>query len=660
MQGDALQAYEARMEEWAADAGVVLVQESPTYNVPIIRGIGLGLSSVNPPVTTYVDDIPILSFGLYENAGIAGNMDTFDMENVTVLKGPQGPEYGANALGGVIQYVTRAPDLQKFSAAVDAGFSSVEGGTGYSTHGMLNLPFGEGAVRLTAFDSYYPGFVSDRQRGRRDINGEHVSGGRASLLWVPSDEVSIRLTAMLQQTRVGDTSDIAYDTSGKPTYGRYEVEQSISSPIQDRDDALNATIKWDSGAVQVISSTSLVHVSRSDIFDESSAYGGVFPSYGGAAGLEATPVSDFIQDIRLTSKTGQRFSWQSGLEYEHNMGHNNQYLVPADISTRQVIYAPAAEAFETESSYLGRSAFGSIDYFLVPQVLDIDAAVRYAENHQSFSEMQGGSLITPKSFFVPSHDHSTTASADLKWHPSSSWTAYARVASGYSPGGPNPSPVGSRPYDQYGPSTTINYEIGANFGAPDGPLTATVALYEINWHHIQVYDDDPAVNSITSNGAAVSRGVEWNVGYAPAGGLKFQISGAYTDAHLTKELSSAEGADAGDALPYVPRWAGNLSAEYKRPISSSLSAFAGAELRPTEARPAEFPYFGGPRVTLPATQVVDLKAGLQYLGVTATVYVHNLTDQVVFTSLVPQGGTSPQLATTLPPRTVGFDLSASW
>lgn len=649
--------HETRLEEWAGDAGLVLVQESQVYNLPVIRGISLGLSSVNPPVKTYLDDIPLLSVGLYQNAGIAGNFDTFDMENITVLKGPEGTEFGANALGGVIQYLTRAPDPTAFASSLEAGGSEVVGNTGYSTHATVNIPIGDAAVRVTAFDTYYPGFIDDPSRGLSNINGEHVSGGRASVLWAPSDTVTIRLTAMLQQTLAGDTEDIDYNQSGSPTYGRYEVEQATSSPLQERDEAFNATIKWDAGAVSVLSSTSFVYIPASAISDESSLYGAVFPSYGGAAVLETQPASDLTQELRFTSRQGGRFSWQAGVYYDHDYGQNNQYLVPVDLATRQVIYEPPAEQYPTESSYLGRAVFGSIDYFLVPRVLDIVAGARYSEDHQSYSQIMGGTLLEPGAFLVRSNDHSTTGSTDLRWQPLARLMAYARVASGYSPGGPNADQPGSTAYAQYGPSTTVNYEIGAKAEAPAGHVTATVALYDINWRHIQIFNDAPAVSAITNEGAAVSSGLEWDIGYVPAEGLTLGINGAYTDAHLTKDLAPAEGADAGDALPYTPRFATNVSGEYRRVISSELTAFAGEELRLTQARPADFALYGGPRVTLPRTHVLDLKAGLQAGGVTVTLYVHNLTDQVVFTSLASEGNTAPQLATTLPPRTVGVSVA---
>lgn len=82
--------------------GLTLQQESPGESRVILRGINTGGSS--PTVAIYVDDVPFgSSTGQTNAAHLAGDIDPFDMQQIEVLKGPQGTLYGANSLGGLLK-----------------------------------------------------------------------------------------------------------------------------------------------------------------------------------------------------------------------------------------------------------------------------------------------------------------------------------------------------------------------------------------------------------------------------------------------------------------------------------------------------------------------------------------------------------------------------
>ena len=129
----------------------------------VIRGIATSYDSVNAPVATYIDDTPIVGIGPFSGgSSTTPNIDTFDMNRIEVLKGPQGTLYGADALGGILKYVTNAPDPSGFHTEVEAGVSTVaDGGTGYDLHGMINLPLAKDlAFRIVGYDNYDPGWAS--------------------------------------------------------------------------------------------------------------------------------------------------------------------------------------------------------------------------------------------------------------------------------------------------------------------------------------------------------------------------------------------------------------------------------------------------------------------------------------------------------------------
>ena len=82
-----------------------------------LRGINTG--GVASTIGVYVDDVPFgSSTGLANGAILSGDFDTFDMNRIEVLRGPQGTLYGASSLGGVIKYVAnRAVDWRASKAA---------------------------------------------------------------------------------------------------------------------------------------------------------------------------------------------------------------------------------------------------------------------------------------------------------------------------------------------------------------------------------------------------------------------------------------------------------------------------------------------------------------------------------------------------------------
>ncbi len=85
--------------------GLQLVQTTPGVGRLVVRGINTG--GVASTVAVYVDETPFgSSSGLVNGAILAGDFDTFDMQRIEVLRGPQGTLYGASSLGGVLKFAT--------------------------------------------------------------------------------------------------------------------------------------------------------------------------------------------------------------------------------------------------------------------------------------------------------------------------------------------------------------------------------------------------------------------------------------------------------------------------------------------------------------------------------------------------------------------------
>src|SRR6202012_1672435 len=123
--------------------GLSFSSTGPSTNLLVIRGITTG-SPLSSATGVYLDDIPI---GASTSNGIGYqslNINTFDLQRVEVLNGPQGTLYGATSLGGTIKYLTNAPDLKSFGLDVGVQVSPTQhGGIDHAYTGMVNLPIGD-------------------------------------------------------------------------------------------------------------------------------------------------------------------------------------------------------------------------------------------------------------------------------------------------------------------------------------------------------------------------------------------------------------------------------------------------------------------------------------------------------------------------------------
>jgi iron complex outermembrane receptor protein len=171
-------------EDYVNDVpGLSLSEDSPTHAELILRGISAGGDGAT--VETYLDETPYGSSNALANAiDTAPNLDTYDMQRVEVLRGPQGTLYGANALGGILKFVSNAPDASGFADSFELGAMDMDhGGDDGSVRGMVNVPITDDlAVRAVGFYDRTPGYIDDPALGASHTNDVLSEGGRASVL----------------------------------------------------------------------------------------------------------------------------------------------------------------------------------------------------------------------------------------------------------------------------------------------------------------------------------------------------------------------------------------------------------------------------------------------------------------------------------------------
>lgn len=671
LSGDELTRTQAfRFEDYVGSVpGLSLINYGALGSQLVIRGVTSGETAVNSSVATYIDETPYTAEGPFAGSYfIAPNLDTFDMQRIEVLRGPQGTLYGANALGGLLKYVTNAPDPSHFAAQVEAGTSFVDsGGTGFETHGMVNLPIASSAaVRLVGYDNYYPGFIDDPSRGLTDINGSRFTGGRGSFLLNPVDNVSIRLNAFYQDRSWSDRSaeDVNPGTL-TPIYGKLTQETLVGQPGDSITRLYNITASWDASFAKLLSTTSYLNNQTGDRFDDSTVFGPLFSYFVGSPVGVAYPykfqMKAVTEEVRLSSANDEVLQWQVGVFYTNQNASEAISLDPIDPATRTILgNSPYVTGQAVTPHYRESAGFASVDYH-VTSAFDISLGGRYSGNDQRLRQVGSGFLFKTLNIDNTSSEDVFTYSGDLRWHVTAEDMLYARVAEGYSPGGPaNVVPEAPVP-KFYESSTTVNYELGIKSEFLDNRLTADLSAFLINWHKIQLQAIVGNFSTFTNGGTATSRGFEWSLNYAPVGGLRLGLNGSYTNAHLTQATPASVGGQIGDRLPSVPLLQTSLSAEYEHTLFGQFSGFAGANYRFTGSRYAEFePAGAGQRQEMPSFGIVDLRAGVETSTLSIALFIKNVANKLAINYLSDEtvaGAAGPQSAVMYQPRTIGITAS---
>jgi iron complex outermembrane receptor protein len=634
-----------------------------------IRGVTTG-GGGNPAVGFYIDDAPFGSSTLLgRGAFMSPDLDPSDLQRIEVLRGPQGTLYGAGAMGGLIKFVTTTPDFTHLSGRLEADGSEVDGGgSGYGLRAAVNVPVNDRlAVRASAFDRQDPGYIDDPATGAKNVNRARNYGGRFALAWKLNDAWTLRLSALDQELRGDGTPIVDFNAvTGAPLQGDLQQVRAAGTGKAKAGYGLyDIHLEGDLGWASLVSATSYSKVTSNINTDATILYGpivtGVFgiPD-AGAEILTDSGLDKFTQEVRLSSPAEAKLAWQVGAFYTHEHAYVTQDVPAFNATTGGPLVPPLPNLVDVvlPSTFEEVAGFGDLTYHVTSR-FDVTGGVRYSHNSQTAQQTLGGLFVGPTSTVdTSSSDSSVTWLITPRFHLSDETMVYARVATGYRPGGPNTAGIGVPP--SFGPDKVINYEAGLKTDLMDHRLSLDLAAFYIDWTDIQLTQISPLGLSYFSNGGkASSRGVEGSFDWRPVGGLEIAGNLSYMDAHLDSDLPPPAIGFKGDALPSIPHWSGQVSADYQFPLAGQWSGFVGASYRFVGDRLGEFSRSPAiPRYLLPSYEVVDLRLGVKQDRWTLTGYAKNVGDargQVTAFNL----GATPEVAI-IPPRTYGLSLSTEF
>lgn len=638
---------------------------------------GLAPLGETAAVGTYIDDTPVgSSSGLAAGSTIVVDLTPYDVERVEVLRGPQGTLYGANALGGLLKYVTVQPDTSRLSARAGAELADTAhgGGIGWAARGALNLPIvtDKLAVRGSFLLRRSPGYVDNPRLGLRDVNDARQENARLALLWNATDDVIVKLSGLYQRNRADSTNHLSLDpVTLEPSGGTLPQQRYLLTGFDQRLQHYSGSLNWSLGGAELLSVTSYSRNSSRDTADLTEPFGPLIPRL--CAVLSACPptttgivplyyrskVRKFTQELRLTSSDDTAFKWMVGGFYtDEKASYAQELQAQRPDGSLLTGLAPFGDVL-LSSTYEEKSLFGNLSYAFGDR-FDVSAGVRWARNEQNYGQFTTGPAAGESNVQDNrSNESVVTYMANAQFHLNRDAMIYARFATGYRPGGPNialpgvPATVKS--------DSTRNYEIGLKSEWFDRRALLNVTAFLIDWDDIQINLISPQNLAYLANGGkARSKGFEFEAMVRPLEALQLGVNGAYTDAKIRSGAVPLGGRD-GDRVSFIPRFSGSATADYRvelgeRELHLNLGyRYVGSRFSVLESNP----FARRAR----AYGLVDASVALSDDRWTLRLFAKNLTDKRAFLAPVAlrrSGATVYYVSPVNEPRVIGLSLDTQF
>jgi outer membrane receptor protein involved in Fe transport len=674
--------------------GVSLKSEGPGQTEIELRGM-TSSGGNSPTVGFYLDDIPLTAPAGAQNGKVVIDPTLYDLSRVEVLRGPQGTLYGSGSMGGTVRLITNQPNLTALEGTAQSTLSGTEGG-GFNHNDslMLNIPLVQDALalRVVATEAHTSGWI-DRIVGspfplvstngaiRGNVqaapiekqypgsNAQQLYGFRATLLWKPTDRLSITPSFFYQNSTQDGIS--AYDSV--PGSQAHYQPFDVAEPLTDKITVFSLNVNYSFDAFDVTSSTAQWNRRATQTEDASEDFnnpntGATYasnnglpnPGYYGATGSgvvyghEDDPSGQFSEELRFATKGSGKLNGVGGVFYSNYSATWNFDGTTGTPSTYMDLgtFAPAATThwFDALSPtrLIQYAVFGDATYDITDQ-LKANVGARYYKYDYRFSSVIAGwgsalGAATPsESGLIKQSADGVNPKFNLSYEFDKDLMVYATVAKGSRPGGGNARYPTTGPYwsavfapynfpggkwpSSYQPDSVWSYEIGEKARFFDRRLTVNASVYFEYWKNIQL-EALPGDWALNINGdRAEIYGGEIETRAVLGGGFELSVSGGYTHAWVdpgahwqitpTHKLS--------DVAPVT----GNAILSYSRDLTDKYAFKTRLENAYVSQRYSlAFPYgysLNGTYIPLPAYDLTNIRAGIQSRdGWGAALFVNNL------------------------------------
>lgn len=539
-----------------------------SYTMFASRGIST-YSSV-PAVGLYVDEVPYFTT-------LAFPLALSDIEQIEVLRGPQGTLYGRNALAGVIKIKTKRPRNQ-LSGFATAGYGNMNG----QEFGLgLNAPLVKDKLflRINANYTSRAGFVRNTFNGK-DLQNRQTADGNVRLKYFASDRLSFALTYGLQYR----TSDGYVFALANPNLSFQDIlrdnpytanfNEDVTRDATTHNVAFNAT--YDFEKFHLTSVTAFQHTGQSNV-DEYD-----YTPLEIQSARSSLAYQNISEELRISSNGSGPLHWTSGIFLFRTRDRNNDTFVSGKDNVQDPS-APNERTDITERIQTGLAIYGQASYDLTPK-LTATGGLRYdyEEAKASVNRTFSTPAIPEGSFEASAQFTAISPKLSLSFQALPQLFLFANAARGYRPGGLNTfvTNPADAPYD---PENTINVEVGIKSSTLSNRLTFNLTGYWIRYTNQQVFTllDAGTFNFGTDNiGESRSMGLEVESQWLAAKGLTVNMNFAYLNTEILNFVSKGLNPvtfeeisidESGNQLPASPEYSGNININYILPLTERLN-----------------------------------------------------------------------------------------
>jgi len=564
-----------------------------------IRGIGeRGQFSepLNSSVGLMIDGVD------FSGIGTAGML--YDMEQVEILMGPQGTRYGSNALAGLINLKSRAPESEfGYGLQLQAANAEERGIAGYLTGPATDDLFYRVSLQQLESD----GFGENRYLGR-PTNAREETTLRGKFRWLISD------TEQLDFTTAMIDLDNGYDA-----FSLDNIRDTLSDePGFDRQDSKLASLNFSTSRFNPFTLEVMGGFATSDIaygYDEDWVYTGFHPFEYSSTDQYFRNRETSSGEVRLVSSEdgalfGGRTSWVAGLYSLHqDVDLARDYTFLADVFSSRFIIGRVA-AYADTSTALSDS-------------LSLELGVRTERFSAEYSDSSGLDFSPDDDLFG--------GKIGLNYRLANDNLLYASISRGYKSGGFNTDGSLDTDLREFDAETLWNYEAGFKGLLLDDSLQLQAALFymdrddvQISSSTVRVRDDGSSefIDFIGNAAAGSNSGIELSGQWLASESLTLYGSLGLLDAKYEDFINSAGDNLDGRQQAHAPDY------QYTIGMDIMFSTALGLDIN-LQGRDA---FYFSDSHSIRSNSYALLNASLRYQrgNLNATLWGRNLGDKVYY------------------------------
>lgn len=670
-----------------------LIVQRDVVGKAVIRGIGNENFTVggDPGVAIYSD-------GSYVARSNAAIFDFFDVERVEVLRGPQATLYGRNAIGGVINLVSKAP-TEEFEGYVNATYGNFDA---IRLEGAVSGAVADNVrVRLAGLYSKRDGFTENIQpgvesRGLDELDDKDLFAIRGRIDVDLSDNLTLELIGDIY--RDDSNPPPFFYPEGSPFVGPDSVlpsdirtvSQGLETEVPGITDipgvedpeleqsSITGRLTWETDAATIVA-TSSYRDTGFEWVNDGDGFSDFLVVY-----FQRDASESFTQDIQITSNNDGPFQWIVGGTY-FTEDSDGLYAIPLGpaFGATTIVYQGTNETDAYGVFVEGKYTFGDLAFTAGIRYSDEtkDATLNFGQSapfgaavpFDQIGTVPGGLLIptVPPRF----ENDAITPRFVLDYNLNETTLLYASATRGFKSGGFS---LLDFPINSFEPEFVWAFEVGSKSRLFDNRLELNTAAFYYDYTDQQLSQVTNLATQTTNAGSSTIWGFEME--FRALVTANFQIDGnfAYLDTEfdLFCTLDSRDTSRpidtqncpntpnlAGNRLPRSPDITANLAASYFHDFGNGTEGVLRAEWQYTGDQ--FFSVFNRDNIAQDGYSVLNVSGGVTFdegrWGIRA--WARNLTNTDYFTNLFESGvitGFALPQGFVAPPRTYGLTVSTNF